>query len=84
MACNACLVCFISTVNGRNKKRKEKKPIKTCTSSRHITNLKQSIMETFDIYGFFQHFLLFVLLGSCRVLTLPPETDSTKLFTVVK
>jgi hypothetical protein len=58
MARTACLVCFISTVNGRNnKKRKEKKrkeeayPWKTCTSSRHITNLKQSILETFDIYG---------------------------------
>jgi hypothetical protein len=51
MAHTACLVCFISTVNGRsNKKRKEKK--KAGASSRHITNLKQSILETFDIYGF--------------------------------
>jgi hypothetical protein len=37
------------------KKRKEKKklayPWKASTSSRHITNLKQSILETFDIYG---------------------------------
>jgi hypothetical protein len=32
-------------------KKKENKPIKTGTSSRHITNLKQSILETFDIYG---------------------------------
>jgi hypothetical protein len=32
-------------------KRKEKKPIKTSASSGHITNLKQSILETFDIYG---------------------------------
>jgi hypothetical protein len=32
-------------------KRKEKKPIKTGNSSRHITSLKQSILETFDIYG---------------------------------
>ena len=39
-ACTACLVCFISTVNGRSKK---KKLIKTGTSSRHITNIKQSI-----------------------------------------
>ncbi len=31
-------------------KIKEKKPIKTGTSSGHITNLKQSILETFDIY----------------------------------
>jgi hypothetical protein len=27
------------------------KPIKTGTCSGHITNLKQSILETFDIYG---------------------------------
>jgi hypothetical protein len=29
----------------------KKKPIKTGTSSGHITNLKQSILETFDIHG---------------------------------
>jgi hypothetical protein len=29
----------------------KKKPIKTGASSGHITNLKQSILETFDIYG---------------------------------
>ncbi len=40
----ACLVCFISTVNGHHKK-----PCKTGASSGHITNLKQSILETFDI-----------------------------------
>ncbi len=43
----ACLVCFISTVNGHSKK----KTWKTGARSRHITNLKQSILETFDIYG---------------------------------
>jgi hypothetical protein len=32
-------------------KIKEKKPIKTGASSRHMTNLKQSILETFYIYG---------------------------------
>jgi hypothetical protein len=33
------------------KKRKEEAyPWKAGTSSRHITNLKQSILETFDIY----------------------------------
>jgi hypothetical protein len=48
MAHTACLVCFISTVNGYSKK---KKPWKTGTSSRHITNLKESIYETIDIYG---------------------------------
>ncbi len=31
-------------------KKEEKKNIKTSTSSGHITNLKQSILETFDIY----------------------------------
>ncbi len=44
MACTACLVCFISTVDGCIKK---KKPWKTGASSGHITNLKQSILETF-------------------------------------
>ncbi len=34
------------------KKRKEEAyPWKAGTSSGHITNLKQSILETFDIYG---------------------------------
>jgi hypothetical protein len=32
-------------------KKEEKKPIMTHASSGHITNLKQSILETFDIYG---------------------------------
>jgi hypothetical protein len=31
-------------------KNKEKKHIKTSASTRHITNLKQSILETVDIY----------------------------------
>ena len=51
----ACLVCFISTVNGgsnKKKKRKEKAyPWKAGASNRHITNLKQSILETFEIYA---------------------------------
>jgi hypothetical protein len=51
MARTACLVCFISTVNGRSKKEKKKKPWKTGASSRYTTNLKQSILETFHIYG---------------------------------
>jgi hypothetical protein len=49
MARTACLVCFIRTVNGHcNKKRKEKKklpPWKAGASSRHTTNLKQSILR---------------------------------------
>jgi hypothetical protein len=56
MASTACLVCFISTVNGHSNKKKERKeeayPWKTSCSSRHITNLKQSILETFDIYAY--------------------------------
>jgi hypothetical protein len=43
-----CLVCFISTVNGRSKK--ERKEAYTGARSGHITNLKQSILETFYIY----------------------------------
>jgi hypothetical protein len=31
-------------------KKKEEKPIHTGTSSGHITNLKKSILETFDNY----------------------------------
>ncbi len=48
----ACLVCFISTINGRsNKKRKEEAyNWKAGTSSGHITNLRRSILETFNIY----------------------------------
>jgi hypothetical protein len=47
-----CLDCFISTVQQpQQKKRKEKKPIKTGAGSGHITNLKQSILETFYIYN---------------------------------
>jgi len=42
----SCLVCFISTVNGHHKK----KPRKTGASSGNIKNLKQSILETFDIF----------------------------------
>jgi hypothetical protein len=61
----ACLVCFISTVNGCSKK---KKLIKTGDSSGHITNLKQSILETFDIYA------------STYNLTLLPKTKCFLLF----
>jgi hypothetical protein len=32
-------------------KKKEKKPIKAGANSGHITNLKQSILETFKIYA---------------------------------
>jgi hypothetical protein len=53
MAHTACPVCFISTVNGcSNKSRKEKKKLtQASASSGHITNLKQSILETFYIYA---------------------------------
>ncbi len=60
MAHTACLVCFISTVNGHSKKKK--KPWKMGSSSGHITNtnLKQSILETFDIYDTNTHTHLFI------------------------
>jgi hypothetical protein len=32
----------------------KKKPIKTSASSGHITNLKQSILDTFDIYDWYR------------------------------
>ncbi len=47
MVRTASLVCFFSTVNSH----KKEKPIKASASSRHITNLNQSILETFEIYG---------------------------------
>ncbi len=55
MACTACFVCFISTVNGHSNKKKRKEeahPWKASASSGQITNLKQSILVTFDIYGY--------------------------------
>ncbi len=51
MAHIAFLVCFISTFNCRSKKGKEMEPFKTGTCSGRITNLKQSILQTFDIYA---------------------------------
>ncbi len=55
MVCTACLVCFNSTANGCNNKKRKKKveayPLKAGASRGHITNLKQSILETFNIYG---------------------------------
>ncbi len=54
--CLSHLVCFISTVNGRSNNKKKRKEEayhwKAGTSIRHITDLKQSILETFDINGF--------------------------------
>ncbi len=46
MARTAYHVYFISTVNGCSKKSL----VRWGANSRHITNLKQSILETFDIY----------------------------------
>jgi hypothetical protein len=51
MARTACLVCFTITVYGCSKKEKKKKPWKTGASIRHISNLEQSILEIFGIYG---------------------------------
>ncbi len=55
MVHTACLVCFISTVNGPSKKKEEASySWKAGASSGHITNLKQSILETFDIYDYYK------------------------------
>jgi len=47
-------------------KKKEKKPIYTVASSGHITNLKQSILETFNIYEVNLQISLAKLLGISR------------------
>jgi hypothetical protein len=39
-----------------------KGPWKTGTSSGHITNLKQSILETFNIYGFLFYLVMIKML----------------------
>jgi hypothetical protein len=49
MACTALFASLVLLTASTN--IKEKKPIKTGNSSRHITNLKQSILETFDVYA---------------------------------
>jgi len=42
----------MATSTKKEKKRKEEAyNWKACASSRHITNLKQSFLDTFDIYG---------------------------------
>jgi hypothetical protein len=55
MAHTACLVCFISNVNGRSKKKKLTLGRQAVAGSGHITNLKQSILETFDIYDLMRY-----------------------------
>jgi hypothetical protein len=48
-------------------KKEEKKPIKTGASSGHITNLQQSILETFDIYDSHSPMkLLFIILPDIK------------------
>jgi hypothetical protein len=48
----ASLVLPMASATKKEKKRKEEAyPWKAGASSGHITNLKQSILETFDIYG---------------------------------
>ncbi len=66
MARTACLVCFISTVNGHCNKRKKEEayPWKAGASSGHTTNLKQSILETFDIYDATQALFTFCFTGT--------------------
>jgi hypothetical protein len=44
----ASLVCFVSAVNGHHKKEKE--ALKEQHSSRHVTNLKQSILDFWYLF----------------------------------
>jgi hypothetical protein len=46
----ASLVLLIAAAT-KKRRKEEAYPWKAGTSSGHITNLKQSILETFDIYG---------------------------------
>jgi hypothetical protein len=41
----------MATATKKKKRKEEAYPWKASTSSGHTTNLKQSIFETFDIYG---------------------------------
>jgi hypothetical protein len=43
----------MATATKKKKRKEEAYPWKAGASSGHITNLKQSILETFDIYGFY-------------------------------
>jgi hypothetical protein len=47
----ASLVLLMTTATTKKKRIEEAYPWKAGTSSGNITNLKQSILETFDIYG---------------------------------
>ncbi len=57
-------------------KRKEKKPIKNGATSGRITNLKQSILEIFDIYAV--ALLILATLGDATEIT--PGAIVIKLF----
>ncbi len=46
----ASLVLLMATATKKKKRKGEAYPWKAGTSSGHITNLKLSILETFDIY----------------------------------
>ncbi len=47
----ASLVLLMAAATKKKKRKEESYPWKAGDSSGHITNLKQSILETFDIYG---------------------------------
>jgi hypothetical protein len=47
----------------KKKKKEEAYPWKAGASSGHITNLKQSILETFNIYDSDKHFFQMVKIG---------------------
>jgi hypothetical protein len=45
------LVLLMAAATKKKKRKEEAYPWKADACSRHITNLKQSILETFNIYG---------------------------------
>ena len=59
-------------------KKEEKKPIKTGASSGHITNLKQSILETFDIFATHSGLIFYKTTYKFLTIIFPPGVSYLK------
>ncbi len=71
------LLCWMSMPQQQKKKRKEEAyPWKAGASSGHITNLKQSILETFNIYGYnpgIFFYFIYIYLSLSQWATVAPQ-----------